>query len=165
MPASTLSSMFGLPSGDELDGHVTDLRASLSNIEAYLHVIAQGPDRTINEFRIHAAVQQAVAGPLNLFMFDVPLGKRLAIRRVLTQCPAATGPLALYANQSQIADGGSLIHVVAAPQLAATDIIGTTVIKGGLNVFAVFATAPVGTLNVVLEGQIYDDGPRTSDTF
>lgn len=151
------------PTADEvrntLDLHV-DVLNRLSDL---LTIIAR--DDNPDHFEFDDGGQAAGGGPFTVKGFMVPVGKRVIVRRVLSTAPAGSGPLAIYASPAGSTDGGSLRHVVAAPQLAATDIVDGTVIKGGYVVTCVFNAAVAGTCTVRLEGSIMDDGPKTSHTL
>lgn len=156
-----------VPSGNELRDlagrHVDVLEALADGIQILAR--AGEADGSIFEFEDGG---QAPGGAAAVFSgFQVPVGKRLILRRVMTTAPAGSGPLAIYAGVSGSVDGGSLRHVVAAPTLAATDIVGGTVIRGGLTVICQFraVAAGGGVCTVRMEGVIEDDGPRTSHTL
>lgn len=155
-----------VPSGGELrdlaERHVDVLEALADAVEILAR--AGNADGSIFEFEDGGQVS-APGASFVIAGFQVPVGKRLILRRVMTTAPTGSGPLAIYASASSSVDGGSLRHVVAAPALASTDIVGGTVIRGGLTIIGVFRTVQAGTYTMRLEGVIEDDGPRTSHTL
>lgn len=89
----------------------------------------------------------------------IPVGKRFSLQRVSSIAPAASGALAIYASPSAAQVGGSLREVIANPVLYADAVNGTTMIRGGEFLVAVFnaVAAGGGICSVRYEGILYDD--------
>lgn len=90
----------------------------------------------------------------------VPLGKRLILQRIATTAPANSGPCLVYATSggSSVLDGGNLREVIAVPNAYADAVNATSVIDGGMRIFAQFQTvpAPGGVCTIRFDGQLFD---------
>jgi hypothetical protein len=145
-------------------GALTTHQATMVQITDYLRQMAESSDRRPDVFEYQQS-GIAPAGPADFVIpnpFLVPVGKRLAIHRLITTCTAGSGVFVLYVGP-RVPD--NIRWVIGTPQTAMDRDDRGLLVHGGQIITAVFLAANAGQVTCRMEGDMYPDEPDRAERY